>query len=341
MVAPHASSNAPRPSRPAAATPSAIVVRKRPTANSALVAWRSRLPAPPSRRAARCSSAGGRVPRSRSEATAKATQPSARSGFMESPGLDRAAETWAIPAQAATSRSPGRVHGREPSRRSHDAAAGARIAAVPREVVLLLPPSPEPPAVAGEALRAAVAGALGCAPEVLSDVRLRRMSFDARPRQRRWRLVVDAWSVGESPPPPLRTTPPTFSTPAATAPHVVVVGSGPAGIFCALDCLAAGLNVTVLERGRDVQARRHALAAANRGLEIDPESNYCFGEGGAGTYSDGKLYTRAGSRPAVRSVLETLVAHGAPPEILASWPPPVGSNRLPLRVRAVRGTLGR
>ena len=230
---------------------------------------------------------------------------------------------------------------RRPSRRSRDASAGARIAPVPREVVLLLPPSPEPPTVAGEALRAAVAGALGCAPEGLSDVRLRRLSFDARPRQGRWRLVVDAWSADEPQPRPLPTTPPTFATPAATGAHVVIVGSGPAGIFCALDCLAAGLNVTVLERGRDVQARRRALAAANRGLEIDPESNYCFGEGGAGTYSDGKLYTRAGSRPAVRGVLETLVAHGAPPEILASWRPHVGSNRLPLVVRALRETIER
>ena len=212
---------------------------------------------------------------------------------------------------------------------------------MPREVVLLLPPSPEPPAVAGEALLAAVAEALGCAPGALSDVRLRRLSFDARRRHRRWRLVVDAWAADEPPPPPLPTTPPTFARPAATAPHIVIVGSGPAGLFCALDCLAAGLNVTVLERGRDVQERRRALAAANRGLAIDPESNYCFGEGGAGTYSDGKLYTRAGPRAAVRGVLEALVAHGAPPEILASWRPHVGSNRLPLVVRALRETIER
>src|SRR5262249_7142331 len=105
--------------------------------------------------------------------------------------------------------------------------------------------------------------------------------------------------------------------------------------------LAAGLNVTLLERGADVQTRRHGLAAANRGLTIDPDSNYCFGEGGAGTYSDGKLYARAGSRSAVRGVLEVLVAHGAPSEILASWRPHVGSNRLPRVVRALRETLER
>ena len=205
----------------------------------------------------------------------------------------------------------------------------------------MLPPSPEPPATDGAPLRAAVANVLGCAPEALSEVRLRRLSFDARRRARCWRLVVDAWTPDEPAPAPVVLAPPTFSRPAAGAPRVVVVGSGPAGLFCALDCLAAGLNVTLLERGVDVQTRRRALAAANRGLAIDPDSNYCFGEGGAGTYSDGKLYSRTGSRAAVRGVLEALVAHGAPPEILASWRPHVGSNRLPRVVRALRETLER
>jgi uncharacterized FAD-dependent dehydrogenase len=147
------------------------------------------------------------------------------------------------------------------------------------------------------------------------------------------------WTAGEAVSPGPVTSPPTFSIPAPDAPHVVVVGSGPAGMFCALDCLAAGLHVTVLERGRDVQTRRRALAAINRGLAVDPDSNYCFGEGGAGTYSDGKLYTRTGGREAIRGVLETLVAHGAPEEILASWRPHVGSNRLPRVVRALRETV--
>ncbi len=149
------------------------------------------------------------------------------------------------------------------------------------------------------------------------------------------------WTRDETVPPAPATSPPAYAPPAPGAPHVVVVGSGPAGMFCALDCLAAGLNVTVLERGRDVQLRRRALAAAHRGRPIDPDSNYCFGEGGAGTYSDGKLYTRSGSRAAIRGVLETLVAHGAPPEILASWRPHVGSNRLPRVVQSLRDTLRR
>jgi uncharacterized protein len=212
---------------------------------------------------------------------------------------------------------------------------------VPREVVLMLPPSPEPPVTAGPALLAAAAEAIGYVPDALAEARLRRVSFDARRHARRWRLVVDVWMRDEVPPPAPPMAPPTFAVPRRGAPRVVVVGSGPAGLFCALDAVAAGLHVTVLERGRDVQARRRDLAATNRGLPIDPDSNYCFGEGGAGTYSDGKLYTRAGSRAAVRAVLEMLVAHGAPPEILASWRPHVGSNRLPRVVQALRETLRR
>ncbi len=214
-------------------------------------------------------------------------------------------------------------------------------APVPREVVLTLPPSEEAPATDGPALTAAVAAALAVGPETLAAVRLRRLSFDARRRERRWRLVVDVWLRGETVPPAPPTTPPTLARPPAAAPHVVIVGSGPAGLFCALDALAAGLRVTVLERGRDVQARRHALAALNRGQAVDPDSNYCFGEGGAGTYSDGKLYTRSGRKETIRGVLETLVAHGAPSEIIASWRPHVGSNRLPRVVEALRETIRR
>ncbi|MCZ6598091.1 MAG: NAD(P)-binding protein, partial [Planctomycetota bacterium] len=119
------------------------------------------------------------------------------------------------------------------------------------------------------------------------------------------------------------------------------VGSGPAGMFCALDLLAAGFRVTVLERGRDVRGRRKPIAQINRGKDVDPDCNYCFGEGGAGTFSDGKLYTRSGAKDEVRGVLETLVAHGAPPDILVSWRPHIGSNRLPEVVTALRETIVR
>lgn len=211
---------------------------------------------------------------------------------------------------------------------------------MPTEVVLRLPPSPEP-VVARDAARlsAAVAEALRVEPRRISTVRARRISFDARRRHRDWRVVVDVWLDDEEVPPGPVTEPPTFAPAAADAPHVVVVGSGPAGLFCALDLVAAGVRVTLLERGGDVRARRRPIAQLNRGLEVDPECNYCFGEGGAGTFSDGKLYTRSGNKRDVRAVLETLVAHGATPEILASWRPHVGSNRLPEVVQSLRDTL--
>ena len=98
--------------------------------------------------------------------------------------------------------------------------------------------------------------------------------------------------------------------------RVVVVGSGPAGLFAALRLIEQGIKPIVLERGNDVQARRRDLAAINKEQYVNPESNYCFGEGGAGTYSDGKLYTRSKKRGDVTRILEILVAHGANDEIL-------------------------
>lgn len=166
-----------------------------------------------------------------------------------------------------------------------------------------------------------------------------RVSFDARVRHRVWRVLVRVWEHGEDAPEAPATTPPDLARPRAEAARVAIVGSGPAGLFCALDCLAAGLNVTVYERGRDVRARRKSLQLLNRGEGVERDSNYCFGEGGAGTYSDGKLYTRSGVKAEIRAVLETLVAHGAPLEILSSWRPHVGSNRLPEVVLALRETI--
>jgi len=213
---------------------------------------------------------------------------------------------------------------------------------MPRDVALSLPPSESPPALDDEReLRRLAARSLGVAPESLACVRAQRISFDARPRHRAWRLALRAWERGEPVPPAPSTQPPTFDRPRDGAPHVVVVGSGPAGLFCALDLLAAGVRATVLERGRDVRARRRPIRALNRGEPVDPDCNYCFGEGGAGTFSDGKLYTRSGNKRAVRAVLEVLVAHGAPPAILASWRPHVGSDRLPRVVEALRATIER
>ncbi len=120
---------------------------------------------------------------------------------------------------------------------------------------------------------------------------------------------------------------------------VIIVGAGPAGLFAAIKAIEGGLKPIVLERGKDVQSRRRDLAAINKEHTVNPESNYCFGEGGAGTYSDGKLYTRSKKRGSVRRIFEVLVAHGATPEILFEAHPHIGTNKLPKLVTALRETI--
>ncbi|MEP1032799.1 FAD-dependent oxidoreductase [Ekhidna sp.] len=120
---------------------------------------------------------------------------------------------------------------------------------------------------------------------------------------------------------------------------VIIVGAGPAGLFAALKAIEGGLKPIILERGKDVRARRRDLAAINKEHIVNPESNYCFGEGGAGTYSDGKLYTRSKKRGSIRRVFEILVAHGATPEILFEAHPHIGTNNLPKLVAALRETI--
>ncbi|MEP4535083.1 MAG: FAD-dependent protein [Cyclobacteriaceae bacterium] len=117
---------------------------------------------------------------------------------------------------------------------------------------------------------------------------------------------------------------------------VIIVGAGPAGLFAAIKAIEGGLRPIVLERGKDVRARRRDLAAINKDHVVNPESNYCFGEGGAGTYSDGKLYTRSKKRGSVRRVFEILVAHGATEDILIESHPHIGTNKLPKIITALR-----
>lgn len=125
----------------------------------------------------------------------------------------------------------------------------------------------------------------------------------------------------------------------STADPVIIVGSGPAGIFAAIKLIEKGLKPIILERGKDVSARRRDLAALTRQQIVDPDSNYCFGEGGAGTYSDGKLYTRSTKRGDIERILHLFVKHGADERILYEAHPHIGTNKLPQIITSMRRTI--
>jgi len=118
--------------------------------------------------------------------------------------------------------------------------------------------------------------------------------------------------------------------------RVIIVGAGPAGLFAALQLIQKGIKPVILERGKDVRARRRDLALLNKEGEVNPESNYCFGEGGAGTYSDGKLYTRSTKRGDVNRILNLFVYFGAGEKILYESHPHIGTNKLPQIITAMR-----
>lgn len=120
---------------------------------------------------------------------------------------------------------------------------------------------------------------------------------------------------------------------------IIIVGAGPAGYFAALELIELGFKPIIFERGKDVQSRRVDLRQIQQYGVVNPNSNYCFGEGGAGTYSDGKLYTRSTKRGDVKKVLKILVEHGAKPEILYQAHPHIGSNKLPVVVKNIRETI--
>lgn len=181
-------------------------------------------------------------------------------------------------------------------------------------------------------VKAAAAEAAGLAPHSVEGVRLLKRSIDARGRRTLVRLRV--WVSTDGPPPEEHPGPRLRDV--SGAPPVIIVGCGPAGLFAALGCIERGLRPVLLERGKDVRARRRDLAAINRDHVVDPESNYCFGEGGAGTYSDGKLYTRSDKRGDIPAVLRTFVAFGASPDILVDAHPHIGTNKLPGIVTAMR-----
>ncbi len=170
----------------------------------------------------------------------------------------------------------------------------------------------------------------------LFQVQLLKRSVDARFR----RVQVHIWAnlyVNETPE-ALITYRKDYRD-VSKAPRVIIIGSGPAGMFAALRLLELGMKPVILERGRDVRSRRRDLAAINREHIVNPDSNYCFGEGGAGTYSDGKLYTRSKKRGDFNRILEIFVAHEANPLILVESHPHIGTNKLPKVVTRIRESI--
>jgi len=183
-----------------------------------------------------------------------------------------------------------------------------------------------------ESLRVRVARRLGLPVDELPPLELCRRGVDARRGKVRFRLLV---AIGEGPGKPLQTPLPAAERDLG----VVIVGAGPAGLFCAYELARHGVKSLLLERGQAVERRTEDIRRSILSGQIDPESNYCFGEGGAGAFSDGKLYTRSHKRGSVREVLEVLAFHGAPAAILTDARPHLGSDRLPAIVGALRAHL--
>ena len=172
----------------------------------------------------------------------------------------------------------------------------------------------------------------------INALKIRRRSIDARQRTVYVNLSLELF-VNEAP--PAADFAPVAYGDVSGRPAVVVVGAGPGGLFAALRLIELGLRPIVLERGKDVHERRRDIARISREHHVDAESNYAFGEGGAGAYSDGKLYTRSKKRGSVEKILRVFCQHGASPDILCEAHPHIGTDRLPRIIEAMREQIRR
>lgn len=169
----------------------------------------------------------------------------------------------------------------------------------------------------------------------ITALKILKRSIDARSRNIKINLKIEVYCNEQ----PVATDYKINYPNVSSKKHVLVIGAGPAGLFAALQLIENGFKPVVIERGKDVKSRRRDLAAINKEHIVNPHSNYCFGEGGAGTYSDGKLYTRSTKRGDVNKVLELFVAHGADQTILIEAHPHIGTNKLPNIIQAMRQSI--
>lgn len=180
---------------------------------------------------------------------------------------------------------------------------------------------------------------LRVAPEKIGGIQVFRRSIDARQKRVLVNLALRVWVDEAMPSTASLLQPEAYRRLPDNVPQAVVVGAGPAGLFAALRLIQEGVRPILLERGKSVDTRGADMARIARENHVDPDSNYCFGEGGAGAYSDGKLFTRSKKRGPVEKILQILVQHGAREEILIDAHPHIGTDRLPKVVKAIRETI--
>lgn len=172
----------------------------------------------------------------------------------------------------------------------------------------------------------------------LNSWRITRRSIDARQRQVYINLSIIV-ATGTDKEIPVTTHQITYHDVSNSPNQIIIVGAGPAGLFAALRAIELGIRPIVIERGSDVDSRRLEIAEMSRTGQINPNSNYCFGEGGAGAYSDGKLYTRSKKRGSIEHILHILHQHGAHEDILIDAHPHIGSDKLPNIIKSIRQTI--